>query len=112
MPVRREAVRGENSVSPTGRRRTPSSLSQSQGDSANITIEGFSLTSETLLEVRGLTKHFPVYEKGVLLRRRVGEVHAVDDVSFSLRQGETFGLVGESGCGKSTIARCLVFLED
>ncbi len=70
------------------------------------------MENETALEVEHLTKHFPVYEKGVLLRRRMGEVHAVDDVSFSLGLGKTFGLVGESGCGKSTIARCIVFLED
>ncbi len=70
------------------------------------------MTGETLLEVKELTKHFPVYERGVLLRRKTGEVHAVDGVSFSLGPGETFGLVGESGCGKSTIGKCLVSLED
>ncbi len=61
-----------------------------------------------LLEVRGLTKHFPV--RGGVLLRSVGEVHAVDDVSFSLQRGETLGLVGESGCGKSTVGKTLLRL--
>ena len=64
---------------------------------------------EPLLTVRGLTKHFPV-TKGALLRRQVGSIHAVDDVSFVVQQGETFGLVGESGCGKSTTARLILKL--
>ena len=62
--------------------------------------------SEVLLEVRNLRKFFPI-EKG-LLRRQIGEVRAVDDVSFDIREGETFGLVGESGCGKTTLGRCIV----
>ena len=53
-----------------------------------------------LLEVRGLRKHFPVPE-GILGGRRVGEVRAVDGVDFTIGRGETLGLVGESGCGKS-----------
>jgi peptide/nickel transport system ATP-binding protein len=61
-----------------------------------------------LLEVRELTKHFPV--RGGVLRRQVGEVHAVDGVSFSLRRGETLGLVGESGCGKTTVGKTLLRL--
>ena len=61
---------------------------------------------EILLEVHNLRKFFPI-EKG-LLRRQVGEVRAVDDVSFHIREGETFGLVGESGCGKTTLGRCIV----
>jgi oligopeptide transport system ATP-binding protein len=69
------------------------------------------LTAETVLEVRELTKHFPVYERGVILRRKLGEVHAVDQVSFGIRKSETFGLVGESGCGKTTIAKCMLYLE-
>ena len=62
-----------------------------------------------LLEVRNLTKHFPI-TKGALLRRRVGTVKAVDGVSYTVRSGETFGLVGESGCGKSTTARLVLKL--
>jgi oligopeptide/dipeptide ABC transporter ATP-binding protein len=60
-----------------------------------------------LLDVRGLRKFFPIYGKG-LVRRRIGEVKAVDDVSFTIRRGETLGLVGESGCGKTTLARTLL----
>jgi peptide/nickel transport system ATP-binding protein len=59
-----------------------------------------------LLDVRNLKMHFPI-RRG-LLRRVVGRVQAVDDVSFSIRPGETLSLVGESGCGKTTIGRCLV----
>jgi oligopeptide transport system ATP-binding protein len=64
----------------------------------------------TLLEVKGLRKHFPVTE-GILARRMVGEVRAVDGVDFTLRRGETLGLVGESGCGKTTTGRCILLLE-
>src|SRR6201998_1338462 len=61
-----------------------------------------------LLEVRGLKKHFPLY-KGVFSRAS-GQVYAVDGVSFHIDRGETLGLVGESGCGKSTVGRTLLKL--
>jgi peptide/nickel transport system ATP-binding protein/oligopeptide transport system ATP-binding protein len=63
-----------------------------------------------LLEVSDLVKHYPV--RGGVLRRRVGTVHAVDGVSFSVSSGETLGLVGESGCGKSTVARSVLRLVE
>lgn len=65
---------------------------------------------QTLLKVDRLVKHFPIH-KG-LLRRTVGQVKAVDGVSFEIRRGETLGLVGESGCGKSTVARMITMLID
>ena len=63
-----------------------------------------------VLEVSGLKKHYPL-RKG-LLRRTVGNVHAVDGVSFAINEGETLGLVGESGCGKSTVARVVLRLVE
>ncbi len=67
------------------------------------------MTGEPLLEVRDLEVHFPI-ERGVFFRKEVGRVRAVDGVSFTLRKGETLGLVGESGCGKSTTARGIIRL--
>src|SRR5246127_2812925 len=63
-----------------------------------------------LLEVRGLRMHFPVTE-GIVVHRKIGEVKAVDGIDFPVRRGETLGLVGESGCGKTTTGRCILRLE-
>ena len=65
--------------------------------------------SETLIEVKDLKMYFPV-TKGIVLRRKIGDVKAVDGLTFSIRKGETLGLVGESGCGKSTTGRALIQL--
>lgn len=64
-----------------------------------------------VLEVRNLKKHFPLHEKG-LLRRTIGLIKAVDDVSFIVRKGETVGVIGESGCGKTTLGRCVAYLYE
>ncbi|MGW4102924.1 ABC transporter ATP-binding protein [Streptomyces sp. NPDC004976] len=66
--------------------------------------------SEPILEVEGLVKHYPL-TRGVVFRKQVGAVRAVDGVDFHLGRGETLGIVGESGCGKSTVAKTLVNLE-
>ena len=65
---------------------------------------------DVLMEIRDLVKHFPIRQG--LFQRQVGAVRAVDGVSFDVLRGETLGLVGESGCGKSTTARLLLRLID
>ncbi|MEU9346234.1 dipeptide ABC transporter ATP-binding protein [Streptomyces sp. NPDC048278] len=65
---------------------------------------------EPILQVRNLVKHFPLTQ-GIVFKRQIGAVKAVDGVSFDLYQGETLGVVGESGCGKSTVAKLLMNLE-
>ena len=66
---------------------------------------------EVLLRVQGLKKHFPITQ-GILFRRQIGAVKAVDGISFDVRAGETLGVVGESGCGKSTAGRTITRLLD
>lgn len=68
------------------------------------------MTSDDLIVVQDLVKYFPVYTRGVLLKKQVGQVHAVDHISFEIKNKETFALVGESGCGKTTTARLILNL--
>jgi peptide/nickel transport system ATP-binding protein len=86
---------------------TSSSEAQPQNTPQTTTGAGaLTVADNVLLDVRRLRKFFPI-RKG-FLQRVVGQVRAVDDVSFFIRQGETFSLVGESGCGKTTTARCIL----
>lgn len=67
------------------------------------------MSNKPLLEVQNLVQHFPI-ESGVIIKRQVGAIRAVDDISFTLNTGETLGIVGESGCGKSTAVRSIAQL--
>ena len=78
---------------------------------AEMTSQGnLGASGDTLLEVRGLKKYFPIQQG--LLRKTVGYVKAVDDVNLKVHAGETLGLVGESGCGKTTASRCIIRLYE
>jgi len=72
--------------------------------------EQYRVTASSFIQVRNLVKYFPVYSTGVLTKKQVGQVHAVDDISFDINKQETFALVGESGCGKTTSARLILNL--
>src|SRR5262249_2587998 len=78
-------------------------------DAAVATTPGPGLDDDVLVRVENLVKHFPV-RAGGLISRTVGQVQAVDGVSLTIRRGQTLGLVGETGCGKSTLARCIAGL--
>jgi len=69
------------------------------------------MSSEPLLRVESVRKHF-AFTKGILFSKTLGHVKAVDDISFEIRAGETLGLVGESGCGKTTTSRMILNLEE
>jgi oligopeptide transport system ATP-binding protein len=68
------------------------------------------MCKEPLIEVRNLSKHFPVY-RGLVFKRKIGTLKAIDNISFKIFPGQTLGLVGESGCGKTTVCRTLLQLE-
>ncbi|MGQ9572349.1 MAG: ABC transporter ATP-binding protein [Dehalococcoidia bacterium] len=79
-----------------------------------MTSEGPAPTTDSrldgiLLDIRDLKMHFPV-TSGILFQRKIADVKAVDGISFAIRRGETLGLVGESGCGKTTVGRCILML--
>ena len=95
---------------PVGETETPGRASAAVRAEAPAVVPVSPDSAEEVLAVEHLVKDFPV-TKGVVLQRRIGYVSAVADVSFRIRHGETFGLVGESGCGKTTIARMIVGLE-
>ncbi|HJY24438.1 MAG TPA: ATP-binding cassette domain-containing protein, partial [Actinomycetes bacterium] len=67
-------------------------------------------SDDAILQARDVMKHFPITE-GIVFKKQIGAVKAVDGVTFDLMRGETLGLVGESGCGKSTLAKLLMVLE-
>ncbi|GHC48492.1 ABC transporter ATP-binding protein [Streptomyces flavofungini] len=79
-------------------------------EEAVAVIEAPAERGEPILQVRNLVKHFPLTQ-GIIVKRQIGAVKAVDGISFDLYQGETLGIVGESGCGKSTVAKLLMTLE-
>jgi ABC-type oligopeptide transport system ATPase subunit len=78
-------------------------------DAGESTVAAARGDGDALIEVRDLVKHFPI-TRGVFLQKQIGAVQAVDGVSFDVRRGETLGIVGETGSGKSTTARVVTRL--
>jgi oligopeptide/dipeptide ABC transporter ATP-binding protein len=76
---------------------------------AEATPPAHQVSTEPLLRVENVVKHFPI-RRGIFFKRQIGSVQAVENVSLEVRRGETLGLVGETGCGKSTLARCITRL--
>lgn len=70
------------------------------------------MASQTLTEIKDLVKYYSIYKRGVLLKKQIGFVHAVDGVNLSILEGENLGLVGESGCGKTTLGKTMMYLEE
>jgi oligopeptide transport system ATP-binding protein len=70
------------------------------------------MADATFIEVQNLVKYFPIYSAGILTKKEVAQVHAVDDVSFTINKQEVFAIVGESGCGKTTTARLILNLVE
>ena len=75
-----------------------------------VAVNGSASAAETLIEAQNVKKHFRV-TRGFVFRKTVGQVRAVDGISFSIPQGETYSLVGESGCGKTTTAKVVLLVE-
>src|SRR5262249_21252800 len=114
LPVRDRGLRGGAATADGGRRCEPSDGLRAQPRDRRAgggdRVGESAAKAAPLLEARGLRKMFPV-TAGILLRPAIGEVRAVDGVTFTIRRGETLGLVGESGCGKTTTGRCILLLD-
>jgi peptide/nickel transport system ATP-binding protein len=95
-------------VSPTG---APTEADVAEGEASAADLSAATAGADVLLEVNDIKVHFPI-KKGTLIDRTIGYVYAVDGVSLAVRRGETYGLVGESGCGKTTLGRGILRLVE
>jgi len=110
-PLTAAPASAENAVGHgSAARQAAAGITATDREAADEAAAAEAAASGPLLQVDSLVREFPV-TSGAIMQRKIGAVHAVSDVSFSVSAGETFGLVGESGCGKTTIGRMVVALE-